>query len=349
LLGSHRALWAKCRHSGFDEACQKPDNSCVVSAHGSSPPSRAVPQYRLYGELGSQAWAGHFHFERIPERSSAYQWEIRPHTHEAFLQLLLLERGACTLTLAGAQQRLQAPCLVVTPAQTVHGFQFTPEADGPVVTAAQGALEHLASLLMPELGALLRRPAVLALSDGAPSQTLRALFAALELEWRQHASGQSAAGLSLLTAIAVQVARLQALHPLEPALDHTPQPCATATLGAWASRKAARVQRFRALVDAHFAQHLPLAHYAQALGVSVGQLSRLCRELLGQSARAVIQARLLHEAQRELIYTSANVQQIAQRLGFADEAYFGRFFREHTGHSPRAFRAQARAAMVEGL
>jgi AraC family transcriptional regulator, transcriptional activator of pobA len=327
----------------------------------------ALPQYSLYGERGPEAWAGHFHFERIPDRSKAYQWEIRPHTHEAFLQLLLLERGACTLLLAGAQQRLQAPCLVITPAQTVHGFQFTPEADGPVVTAAQGALEHLASLLMPELGALLRRPAALPLGDDAPSQTLRALFATLELEWRQHASGQSAAGLSLLTAMAVQAARMQALRtgpdgagvapsagtqrsaPARRTVAPPPDPAPPTPLGAWASRKAARVQRFRAMVDAQFAQHLPLTHYAQALGVSVGQLSRLCRELLGQSARAVIQARLVHEAQRELIYTSANVQQIAQRLGFTDEAYFGRFFREHTGHSPRAFRVQARAAMVEGL
>lgn len=63
------------------------------------------------------------------------------------------------------------------------------------------------------------------------------------------------------------------------------------------------------------------------------------------SSLDVINARLVHEAQRDLVYTSNSIQQLADSLGFADETYFGRFFRKHTGLSPRAFRLKALEAM----
>lgn len=46
---------------------------------------------------------------------------------------------------------MAAPCLILIPAQTVHGFDFSADVDGPVVTAAQRPLESLAGLSMPEL------------------------------------------------------------------------------------------------------------------------------------------------------------------------------------------------------
>lgn len=59
----------------------------------------------------------------------------------------------------------------------------------------------------------------------------------------------------------------------------------------------------------------------------------------------VINARVLHEAQRELVYTHMPIKQLAAELGYGDDAYFSRFFRKHTGLSPSAFRAQALAQL----
>ena len=79
--------------------------------------------------------------------------------------------------------------------------------------------------------------------------------------------------------------------------------------------------------------------------MSVGQLSRLCREVLGQSSLQVMNDRLIQEAQRELVYTSLPIKQLASELGFDDDAYFSRFFRKHTGVSPKAYRASALASL----
>ena len=55
------------------------------------------------------------------------------------------------------------------------------------------------------------------------------------------------------------------------------------------------------------------------------------------------------EAQRDLVFASSSIQQLADALGFADEANFGRFFRKHTGLTPREFRARALQTMLESV
>ena len=53
---------------------------------------------------------------------------------------------------------------------------------------------------------------------------------------------------------------------------------------------------------------------------------------------------VLLEAKRELGYTTLQVRQIADGLGFTDPAYFTRFFQRLTGQSPSAWRDTPRAA-----
>jgi AraC family transcriptional activator of pobA len=140
------------------------------------------------------------------------------------------------------------------------------------------------------------------------------------------------AGLSLLVALFVQIARL----------SQSPQP-SDAPLR---SRKAEQIERFRTLLDERWHERLPVAGYAQALGVTAGQLTRVCREMLGLSTLDAINARVVHEAQRELVYSSLSIKQVAAELGFDDEAYFGRFFKKHTGQRPTEFRTMAQRRLA---
>jgi AraC family transcriptional regulator, transcriptional activator of pobA len=82
------------------------------------------------------------------------------------------------------------------------------------------------------------------------------------------------------------------------------------------------------------------------VGLSAGQLSRLCREALGLSSLDVVNARVVHEAERELVYSTLGIKQIAAVLGFEDDAYFGRFFRKQTGRTPSEFRQAARLRLA---
>ena len=141
--------------------------------------ARAIPNYALYGDQARPAWLSTFDFEWIPQRSRPYNWDIQPHTHDAFVQVLMLTSGGGTVHLDHARLEMASPCLIVVPAQTVHGFRFTPETNGPVITAAQRPLESLAALVMPELVQTVRTPRVMPLAPEGLEQ-LMPLFLAVE-------------------------------------------------------------------------------------------------------------------------------------------------------------------------
>jgi len=281
----------------------------------------------MYGDNAPAGGSNMFNFEWIPERSPLYGWEIDPHEHQSLIQILLITEGQGSALLDDVRWPLRAPALVVVPEGRVHGFEFNPQVNGVVVTAAQKPLEAMARIVMPDLLSTLRKPLAINLPEhGRYTAGLMPLYLSIEREWRLAATGQVAAGLSLITALLVQVARLNE------------------TLGsaAWPalSRKSLQLEKFRNLIDEHIRHRWSVAQYAEQLGVSAGQLSRLTRESLGKSSIDLINERVLIEAQRELIYTNASIKQIADGLGFEDESYFGRFFRKHLGVSPQAYRMQ---------
>jgi len=52
----------------------------------------------------------------------------------------------------------------------------------------------------------------------------------------------------------------------------------------------------------------------------------LCREELGMSSIDVINARMVHEAQRDLVYTTSSIKQLAYTLALPTRPISGGFF-----------------------
>ena len=295
--------------------------------------TRVIPNYSLYGVQAQPGWQSLFDFEWIPQRSRPYNWKIQPHKHDALIQILYLTQGAGDVLIDHSKICFKAPCLVWIPAQTVHGFYFSEDVDGPVITAAQRPLEAMMNVASPELLAQLRKASVISLEgDSGHAESLMPLFLAIERETYVQEVGQLTAGMALLSAICIHMARLTRVKEV--------------TTSNGNSRKSTQIEKFRTMVDADYKKHLPISHYADQLGITPGQLSRLCREVLGVSSLDIVNARVVHEAQRVLVYTGNSVKQLAYVLGFADETYFCRFFRKQTGVSPREFRAKAMEAML---
>lgn len=98
------------------------------------------------------------------------------------------------------------------------------------------------------------------------------------------------------------------------------------------------VASFRQLLAIHYTEHLRPGAYADKLCVSAAHLNRVCRRETGKSASELIQAFLIEEVKRQLIYTQLPIKEIAYSLNFEDPAYFHRFFKQHTGMTPAAFR-----------
>lgn len=297
--------------------------------------SRVIPNYDLYGDSSHADDSSAFNFEWIPQRSSLYNWLIQPHRHDSFIQVLYLTHGHVDVQIEQVQQTLHAPCVMLIPAGHVHGFHFSSDTNGPVVTAMQKALESAAAVVMPSLLETIRTPRLLSLqSEMRYINQLMPLFLALEQESHTSAEGQVAAGTSLLLALLVQLHRIYKLSDATETQTHYS-----------ISRKARQIEKFRSLIDKNFRTEHSLQAYANQVGVTVGQLSRLCREVLGKSSLQVINDRLIQEAQRELVYTALPIRQLASELGFEDDAYFSRFFKKHIGMTPKAYRAKSLAQL----
>ena len=196
----------------IDKAGEEPDNSCIHALGPTMKQQRkSVHNFALYGTSEAQpAWADLVHFERIPERSSLFDWEIDLHFHDALIQVLYPVSGGGETFIDGRKWTLRTPCLIVAPARSVHGFHWTiGDVDGPVVTAAQRPLESLAATASPELLQHIRKPTVLHVDPKSRhADSLMPLFDAIEREAATHTQGQVAAGMALMVALFVQIARI---------------------------------------------------------------------------------------------------------------------------------------------
>ncbi|MHA6262052.1 AraC family transcriptional regulator [Arenibacterium sp. CAU 1754] len=94
-------------------------------------------------------------------------------------------------------------------------------------------------------------------------------------------------------------------------------------------------------VARYFADGSSMADHASALGVTPTHLTRVCRSETGKTAAALLTERILHRARELLVSTDVPVQDIASSLGFGSAAYFTRFIKHHSGHSPMALRRMA--------
>lgn len=284
----------------------------------------AIPRFFLYGEPPRDADERFLHVETIADRSRLYEWRIRPHAHRDLHQLLLIFAGGGRMQAETQQFDFQAPALLVAPAGVVHGFAFTPETQGYVVTLADTLLRDL-SREEPVFRSLFQTPACASLADDPMhTQELADTVPKLrrELVWKAPASGAAAAA-RLMT---VLVSAVRALH--EP----------PAALSAATSARAGLVARFRERMESHLRGGLSIALYAKALSVTPARLRAACLEVTGKPPARVLEDRLLLEAKRNLTYTNMTVAETAYYLGFADPAYFSRFFSKHAGESPASFR-----------
>lgn len=96
--------------------------------------------------------------------------------------------------------------------------------------------------------------------------------------------------------------------------------------------------KFINLIDANYTKRLSVSEYARLLLVSSRTLSDLTNQLLNKSPLQMIQERIILEAQRLLIHSDINVNQIGYRLGFDDPSYFVKYFKKQTQISPSDFR-----------
>jgi AraC-like DNA-binding protein len=105
-----------------------------------------------------------------------------------------------------------------------------------------------------------------------------------------------------------------------------------------AVRLPAVLDELRQLVEKHFRQQHSPAWYAERLFLTPRALAKIVKTHLRKTLTELIRERILRQAKWDLLHTLKPVKQIAAELGFEDELYFSRLFKQATGCAPTFFR-----------
>lgn len=87
--------------------------------------------------------------------------------------------------------------------------------------------------------------------------------------------------------------------------------------------------------------------YASLLNISSNALAKIVKAHFKKTLTDLITERIMIEAKRQLYMTSKPVKEIAWQLGYIDEFYFSRVFKNHTDVSPQLFRETVGFAKAE--
>jgi len=105
------------------------------------------------------------------------------------------------------------------------------------------------------------------------------------------------------------------------------------------SRKEQITQDFIILVFQNYDQEREIAYYADKLCLTPHYLSSVIKQTTGANASELIRERVVSEAKRLLAGTSLSAKEIAARLNFANQSFFGRWFKRYAGVSPQRYRS----------
>ncbi len=102
------------------------------------------------------------------------------------------------------------------------------------------------------------------------------------------------------------------------------------------------LRSFKQSLNKNYAKAHMVSDYADELAVTADYLNKTVKNITGKSAKEHIQAKLIIEAKRSLLFSSINGKELAYELGFEESAHFNNFFKKITGQTPSEFRVLAR-------
>jgi AraC family transcriptional activator of pobA len=109
------------------------------------------------------------------------------------------------------------------------------------------------------------------------------------------------------------------------------------------------LQKLKNLIETHYKSMHSAGEYADLLNISPKALAKMTKNHFNKTMTNLISERIIIEAKRELYLTNKTVKEIAYDLGYDDEHYFSRFFKNNADISPKTYRETvgfARAAMA---
>lgn len=112
-------------------------------------------------------------------------------------------------------------------------------------------------------------------------------------------------------------------------------------------RKEEVFYRFLLLVEEFYTKERSVNFYAEKLNITPKHLSAVAKETSGHTAGEWIDSYVILESKMLLQNSELSVQEISSQLNFANQSFFGKYFKHHTGVSPRAYRSSMEVENID--
>lgn len=241
-----------------------------------------------------------------------------PHRHD-FFHLVFIEKGSGWHEIDFVKFRVKAIQLFLVRPGQVHSWELGPTTRGLVLEFTRDSLPAEAASI---LDGILAAPAAI---EGDAAKLIQEILLPMLKEFSEKKAGYRFCLEHLLLSLLLRLGRKQGEAG-----------------GGGAVKENSLLEKFRSLLDIHFATQHSVEFYAKALKVSPKKLTSESSRFLKKPAGALIQERCLVEAKRLLAFTELSAAEIAFRVGYEDANYFARIFRQKVGLAPGKFRRLAK-------
>ena len=104
------------------------------------------------------------------------------------------------------------------------------------------------------------------------------------------------------------------------------------------SRTDALMVEFIRILSTDCERERSVEYYASKLGISPKYLSLICKKKTGKNASKIIDDVVIHRAKDLLRQSGLSIQEVADRLNFVSQSFFGKYFKQRVGISPSRYK-----------
>ncbi len=280
-----------------------------------------LPIYQINDFVSAIPDQPNYYYSTLVKHLEQHKFIQRPHKHDFYI-LVLFTSGSGTHTVDFKTYSVEpAKVFFLSPGQ-VHSWKLSPDSDGhilffnPKFYLSVFPFKKLNSyiFLNPHLSPYMKLAA-------EELMELQEFFTRIKEEYEMERVYHTDALLNYTDLLLISLLRA---YPQRSQLS--------------GSQLDSSFLRLQLIIEENFRNQREILFYSSQMNLTPKQLNSLTKKALGKTLSALIQDRIILEAQRMLVNSNLPVSAIADGLNYSDPSYFARFFRKKTQMSPEKFR-----------
>ena len=98
-----------------------------------------------------------------------------------------------------------------------------------------------------------------------------------------------------------------------------------------------QIANFLSLIEENYVSVKDAGFYSELMGMTYKSLNQICKSVIGQTPKQIIDAHTILEAKRRLAIENIQITQLAYEIGFEEVGNFIKYFKKHTLMTPLQF------------